>query len=116
MLGYPGSDTIGDNETPASVGDVPLGERAVYVSAPYQTTCVVLESGGVRCWGLLPISFEASQLGGRAVQVAVGWNHACIALDSGGIRCWGSGAGGQLGYGNTMSVGSPVTVGDVPVR
>lgn len=116
VLGYPGNDTIGDNETPASAGDVPLGERAVYVSAPYQTTCAVLESGGVRCWGLLPISFEASQLGGRAVQVAVGWNHACIALDSGGIRCWGSGAGGQLGYGNTMSVGSPVAVGDVPVR
>lgn len=41
-----------------------------------------------------------------AVQsVSAGDRHTCALLRTGSIRCWGFGGGGQLGYGNTDSVG-----------
>ncbi|MBC8292718.1 MAG: hypothetical protein H8E45_06075, partial [Proteobacteria bacterium] len=50
--------------------------------------------------------------------VAVGGYHTCATLDSGIVRCWGYGSSGQLGYGNTDSIGDnedPVSAGDVNV-
>ncbi len=45
-----------------------------------------------------------------------GKNFNCAVLVDGGARCWGYGASGQLGYGNTGSVGAdqtPASVGPV---
>jgi alpha-tubulin suppressor-like RCC1 family protein len=52
-LGYGNTTTIGDNEVPASVGTVSLGpgRHAVAVTAGGFHTCVVLDTGRIRCWG-----------------------------------------------------------------
>jgi alpha-tubulin suppressor-like RCC1 family protein len=50
-LGYGNTDTVGDNETPGSVGPVDVGGAVAKVSAGAFHTCVLLTSGGVRCWG-----------------------------------------------------------------
>jgi len=51
-LGYANEKDIGDDETPASAGDIDLGGKAVQVSAGWDHTCALLETGDLRCWGL----------------------------------------------------------------
>ena len=99
------------------------GER---MDAGAEHTCVVLDNGKVRCWGLN----SAGQLGygntgvnGKnligddetpaaqanvaigpnrtATAVTAGGGHTCAILDNGKVRCWGSNGSGQLGYANT---------------
>ena len=50
-LGYGNiANNIGDNETPASVGDVPLGGPAAMVAVGRWHSCALMAAGGVRCW------------------------------------------------------------------
>jgi alpha-tubulin suppressor-like RCC1 family protein len=51
FVGYGNGETIGDDETPASAGDVDVGGRVVQISAGRTHTCAVLDGGAVRCWG-----------------------------------------------------------------
>lgn len=53
QLGYASTATVGDDESPASVGPVDLGagRTAVAVDAGERHTCAVLDDGSVRCWG-----------------------------------------------------------------
>lgn len=51
QLGYGNLDDIGDDELPSSAGDVPLGGAALQVMAGANHTCVMLDTGRVRCWG-----------------------------------------------------------------
>jgi alpha-tubulin suppressor-like RCC1 family protein len=134
-LGYANTQDVGDNETPASAGDVPLAGNAVQISAGREHTCAVLDTGQLRCWGSNghgelglpslvsgcfsctakggccigddepPSLTSAINLGGRVAHVATGWLHVCALLDTGGVRCWGDGQDGMLGYGNTHTVG-----------
>ena len=106
------------------------GER---LDAGSEHTCVVLDNGRVRCWGLNsagqlgygntgvfgknligdnetpetegPVAFG----GPDAVEVATGSHHSCAILDDGGVRCWGLGADGRLGYGNVNTIGDNET-------
>ncbi|HWB75548.1 MAG TPA: hypothetical protein VG755_11355, partial [Nannocystaceae bacterium] len=51
-LGYGSVEPIGDDETPASAGDIAMGgEIALLDANGYGHACAVLEHGGVRCWG-----------------------------------------------------------------
>jgi alpha-tubulin suppressor-like RCC1 family protein len=50
-LGYGNTNNIGDNESPASAGNVNVGGTARLVSATGNHSCVLLDAGGVRCWG-----------------------------------------------------------------
>jgi hypothetical protein len=52
-LGYGGTDSVGDNETPASVGPVDLGTGrvATAISASDVHTCAALDNGTMLCWG-----------------------------------------------------------------
>jgi alpha-tubulin suppressor-like RCC1 family protein len=57
-------------------------------------------------------------LGAPAVEIATGGSHSCARLETGALRCWGLGESGQLGYGNTESIGDdedPAEAGDVPL-
>ncbi|MBA3748163.1 MAG: hypothetical protein H0W96_11835, partial [Solirubrobacterales bacterium] len=53
QLGYARTTSVGDDESPGSVGPVDLGpgRRAVAISAGSDGTCVRLDDAGVRCWG-----------------------------------------------------------------
>jgi alpha-tubulin suppressor-like RCC1 family protein len=137
QLGYGNPDTIGDGETPATVGPVAVGGRVVQVAAGESHTCALLDTGAVRCWGSgsvgrLGYGNESNvgdtaattpdvagdvDVGGTVVRVAAGGAHTCVRLDTGALRCWGLSSYGQLGYGNDDTVGdneTPASAGDVP--
>jgi alpha-tubulin suppressor-like RCC1 family protein len=50
-LGYGNTRSVGDDESPASVGDVNVGAPVAEVSAGGSHTCALLGNGNVRCWG-----------------------------------------------------------------
>jgi cysteine-rich repeat protein len=135
-LGYGNRNTIGDNETPASAGDVNLGGTATQLAAGESHTCALLSTGAMRCWGSgasgqlgygntntigdneAPASAGDVKLGDAVIQLAAGAYHTCVLLDTDGVRCWGHGGYGQLGYGNTRSIGKntvPAAAGGVDV-
>ena len=135
-LGYGNVNTIGDDETPASAGNVNVGGAVTQVAAGGDHTCALLTTGAVRCWGAngagqlgygnvntigdneTPASAGNVNLGGRAVRIDVGLSHSCALLSTGQMRCWGSGSGGKLGYGNTNTIGdneTPASAGNVNV-
>ncbi|HWN68387.1 MAG TPA: chromosome condensation regulator, partial [Haliangium sp.] len=58
-LGQGHTQSIGDDELPASVDVVDVGGRVVEIAAGRYHTCALLEEGTLRCWG----SNWAGQLG-----------------------------------------------------
>ena len=134
-LGYGNTTSIGDNETPGSVGPVPLGagRTARTITSGDSHTCALLDDGNVRCWGfgvagqlgyassgnvgddetpdqIGPVDFGA---GRTTVAISAGDFHNCAILNDGSVRCWGFGGNGRLGYGNTNSIGDDERPGDV---
>ncbi|CAM9769861.1 unnamed protein product [Chrysoparadoxa australica] len=127
-LGYGSEENLGDDpgETPASIGPVSLnGKPVASIAAGGAHTCVIfLDDGTVRCWGRgaegqlgngavadigddeLPLSGVVDLGGTRAVDVSAGFNHTCAVVQGGAVYCWGSGQYGQLGLGNTNTVGT----------
>ncbi len=137
QLGYGNTDIVGDDEVPASAGDVDVGGNVIQLSAGDRHTCALLDTGGVRCWGSgasgrlgyfgtenlgddeTPASRGDVDLGGPAVQIAAGATHTCALLLGGAVRCWGNGALGALGYADTNSIGDdefPAEAGDISVE
>jgi alpha-tubulin suppressor-like RCC1 family protein len=134
---------VGDDETPADVGDVEVGGTAVQVTVGGQHTCVVLDDGNARCWGKgdfgqlgygsiddvgdqeTPSAAGNLNMGGRVLQMAAGGSHTCALMEGGTVRCWGRGNEGQLGYGRLDFNGdqllgnetgeTPAEIGDVDV-
>src|SRR5690606_29410710 len=127
---------IGDNETPASVGDVDVGGPVVDIAAGTNHTCALLDGGALRCWGRndvgqlgyghtrnigddeAPASAGDVDVGGAVVKLALGGDHGCALLDTGAVRCWGRGYEGQLGHGVPHDRGDDETAafaGDVPL-
>lgn len=51
QLGLGNTEFLGDDESVADIPDVPLGERVTQMECGYASTCVLLESSDVRCWG-----------------------------------------------------------------
>jgi serine/threonine protein kinase len=136
QLGYGSTRDIGDDENPASAGDVDVGGAVRQIVAGGAHTCALLETGTVRCWGdnsqgqlgyghtndvgddEKPATAGDVDVGGPVEQVAAGGSHTCALLATGHVRCWGSGADGRLGYGNMNNVGddeTPAQAGDVVV-
>ena len=137
-LGYGNTQRVGDDETPASVGDVPVGGTAVQITAGTYSTCALLDTGNVRCWGShgsgrlgYGIStngnvgdgepagaFGDVPVGGAVVKITSGDRHTCALLDTGAVRCWGYNGYGQLGYGHKQHIGdneTPASQGDIDV-
>jgi alpha-tubulin suppressor-like RCC1 family protein len=129
QLGYGNTNSIGDDETPASAGTLDLGGNAItQISSGTRHTCAISNSGNVYCWGEndhgklgysntnaigdneMPVSVGAVDLGAnQAVQLALGGSHTCALLSSGSVMCWGYGGEGQIGYGNTNTIGDNET-------
>lgn len=137
QLGYGSVESVGDGTGPTIVeaGDVPLGGSAQAIAAGQETTCALLETGAVRCWGwtyghdqLLfvgdgtgPSIIDAGDLplGEKAEMVSVGGGQICALLEGGSVFCWGDGSRGKLGYDSISNVGDGDTTiaeaGPVPV-
>lgn len=52
-----GMDLYGDDESPASLGDVDVGGPITQVGLGHGIACVLLDTGGVRCWGSAPLGY-----------------------------------------------------------
>jgi alpha-tubulin suppressor-like RCC1 family protein len=140
QLGYGNTSTVGEVDTPAEVGPVNLGpgRTAVAVATGNRSTCVILDTGAVKCWGLnangelgygntsnlgdneTPAQIPNLNLGAGRTATAItgGGDHFCAILDTGGVKCWGVGGSGNLGYGNTNTIGdneTPAAVGTVDI-
>ena len=72
------------------------------------STCALLVSGEVHCWGKLSsFSFispstqkrPVTSLSAGVASVSAGGYHTCATLASGAVKCWGSAISGQLGDG-----------------
>ncbi|MEQ1702028.1 MAG: hypothetical protein ABMA25_18110, partial [Ilumatobacteraceae bacterium] len=141
-LGYGNTLSIGDNEDPSAeptsggIVALPGSKGAVAIDAGGSSTCAILTTGRITCWGagnngrlgyggLSPIGDNETPAanttnggvldlpgGLKAIDVSVGANHACAVLSDTTLTCWGYGAFGQLGYGNTNSIGD--TAGETP--
>jgi alpha-tubulin suppressor-like RCC1 family protein len=129
---------LGDNDAnhagknmPGNVFDLQSG--ASDITANIDHTCVVMGSGGVKCWGsdaFGQLGVTRLSLGGASTSDkpvdAVGLSASAIAISSAqqatcalmqyrGIQCWGRGDVGQLGNGqsgNGYSRPAPVDVVD----
>lgn len=123
QLGYGHGHRIGDDEIPAEVAGLNLGDL-VEVAAGLNHTCVRGADGAVRCWGwnafgqlgyatTLDVGLARSveelepvSMGGPAAALAAGWTNTCVVLlDGKSLSCWGDGAALQLGNGAFWNIG-----------
>lgn len=142
-LGHNSTSNIGNGvQSIIAAGDIPLGGLARQVAAGSDSTCALLTSGSVRCWGngtdgALGYNSTSNvgdgvgpniltvgdvQVGGPVRQISSAGGVACALMESvpTRLRCWGAGANGALGFNVTSSIGngswlSIITAGDVPV-
>lgn len=135
QTGYAQVENIGDDETPASVGDIDLGGDAVAVDAGYRHACAVMADLSVRCWGFSdrgelglgydivlgddehPSSVGPVQMGpNTARDAAVDGRTTCVSGINGELHCWSVGEYGRSGYATTEDIGDdehPYTFGPV---
>ena len=133
QLAQGNEDTIGNDPGETTVPVDLAGHQAVDLDAGAGSTCVILDNGGLRCWGMdaygqmfqqqyndvgdqpgestVPINLGP---GRTAVAVSVAF-HICAILDDGGLRCWGYNSDGQLGQGGTTDYGGHPTDTTLPL-
>lgn len=106
VYSYANTNVIGDNETPASAGDVMLGQPISSVRRGGDEACAITSTGGLICWGdntagklgyghtnyigdnEHPSSAGLVDVGGPVDEVAPGYNATC-ARQGTNVRCWG---------------------------
>jgi len=131
QLGSGDRENRGDQ--PGEMGDklpevnLGAGRTAVSVAAGGQATCVILDTGGVKCFGESHFGIGygtrdgvgtlPGQMGdnlpevdlckptAKAVELAAGDHHMCARFDDGSVKCWGHNGMAQLGLGDTTSRG-----------
>lgn len=119
--GQVGDGTKEDRKTPQDV--VGLLARATAIAAGERHTCVVTETGGVKCWGhnhdgqlgdgtrkdrVTPV--DVIGLTSGVASITAGWRHTCALTTLGGVKCWGNNHDGQLGNGTENDSPAPVDV------
>jgi alpha-tubulin suppressor-like RCC1 family protein len=106
--GQLGDRTAADRNSPVAVTVV--SGKVTSIAVGYVSTCAVVDSGGVFCWGSQPAEQSADGSNPGYAAVAVGSMHACGLTTRGGLKCWGSNSFGGLGDGTTEERQSPVDV------
>ncbi|MFO0631358.1 MAG: hypothetical protein U0168_00755 [Nannocystaceae bacterium] len=111
---------IGDDETPASAGPLPLPANVVDIAAGGTHACAVVDDGSLYCWGEgtagklgygattnvggsnTPIRQGQVPLGESVIAVAAGAGHTCVVNTDRHVRCFGDAVHGILGNGDAM--------------
>lgn len=126
---------VGDDELPSSVATIPLtdgGRTVKQLVIGYHHMCMLLSDASVHCWGRSDIlgygkaapqspekasnsaAVSVAPPGERVTALSAGWFHTCALISDGSVRCWGNNLAGQLGLGNTESVGDDELPSEVP--
>jgi alpha-tubulin suppressor-like RCC1 family protein len=120
---------MGDNLPEVDLG---TGRTAIAISLGQVSSCAILDTGEVKCWGqFFGLGEYPSQRGSGpgqmgdalpAIDLGTGrtakaiWASiagACAILDNGEVKCWGLNAHGELGQGDTIWRGNvPGQMGD----
>jgi len=144
QLGYEDSANRGDggNEMGSYLPFVDLGsgEEAFKVEMMDASSCALLKSGGLKCWGkgdnsgelgqgsLISLGNDPSEMGSFLPPInfptgttisdfGVGRQHGAIITSTGTIFCWGYNLYGQLGVETTLDEGDqPNEMGDYLVE
>lgn len=103
-LGYGDTDDVLE---PSSVSVLDVGGKIANIGGGHHSTCAILESGALVCWGLndkgqlgygdtenrgddeMPAMAGSVDLDDEVIAVVGGWRHTCALLKAGHIRCWG---------------------------
>jgi len=118
---------LGNGNNTASAAPVAvsgLGFGVVAISSTAYHSCALTYPGAVLCWGYngngqlgnstLVNSSTPAQVTGLTsgvTAVSAGGGHTCAIDASGTAQCWGDNVDGELGNGNTTSVGTPTPIG-----
>lgn len=119
--GQLGDGTTTTRTSPVSVSGLTSGVSSISVGSG--TSCAVLTSGALKCWGRNDqgqigdgttthrnTPTTVSGLSSGVKLVGVGNLHACATLISGGAKCWGDSGSGELGDGQRVPSTTPVSV------
>jgi len=129
-------DSVGTSTSALAAVNLGAGRTAVSLIAGDYHNCAILDNGDTKCWGLnlngqlgqfsaagtlsrigdaagemaalLPVNLGT---GRRALEITAGQNFTCARLDDNSVKCWGLNTSGQLGQGNTASLG--IANGDI---
>lgn len=128
-LGDTASRGDGANESGDALPFVDLGSgrTAKKIFAGFDHTCAILDNNDTKCWGngiygklgggsTITLGDNLNEMGDNlpvvslgsnryAVDLALGNSHTCALLDNNTVKCWGRSNRGQLGYGNTLTLG-----------
>jgi alpha-tubulin suppressor-like RCC1 family protein len=125
-----GNNTTIDSSTPVAVSGIDGATvKATAISAGEYHSCVVLDTGAVKCWG----NNDGGELGNntttnsstpvavsgidgataKATAISAGGYDSCAVLDTGAVKCWGDNYSGQLGDGATTGSSIPVAVSGI---
>ena len=125
QLGYGDSIHRGDDpgEMGAALPEVAIGSvrTAQKVVTGWGFTCVLLDTGNVKCWGINgdgqlgkentaalnapPTSSIDLALDNAVVDIAAGTFHVCVLFNTKRVQCWGQNNAGQLGLGDSANRG-----------
>lgn len=119
---------MGDNLAPIDFG---TGRTAVKLTGGINHICALLDNATVKCWGrndrgqlgknnttslgdnvnemgdfLTAVNIDGNSGGARtATDIISGTDHNCVIRDNATMICWGRNSNGQLGNGNTNTIG-----------